>query len=110
VAIRQIAHYQVKPSAVAKVRAAIAEFVAYIEANEPGTRVYTAWQERDDPTRFAHSFIFEDEAAQRAHSQSEAVKRFQAVYKPELVSEGVTFISYALVAEKITNPQSVGDH
>ncbi len=109
-AIRQIAHYQVKPAAVEKVKAAIAEFVAYVEANEPGTRVYTAWQERDEPTRFAHSFIFEDEAAQAAHSRSAAVKRFQAVYKPELVSDGVTFVNYVVVAEKITDPLSSMDH
>jgi quinol monooxygenase YgiN len=52
------------------------EFVPYIKASEPGTRMYMAWQQKDDPTRFVHFFIFENEAAHKAHSQSEAVRRF----------------------------------
>jgi len=63
--IRQIAHYQVKPAAVGAVKAAVAEFVEHVKANEPGTRLYMAWQQADDPTRFAHFFIFEDEARRR---------------------------------------------
>jgi quinol monooxygenase YgiN len=103
-AIRQIARYQVKPAGVGKVKAAIEEFVRYVQAHEPGTRLYTAWQQADDPTQFVHSFIFEDEAAQTAHSRSDEVKRFQAVYRPELVSERVTFTNYTVVAEKIVPP------
>jgi len=98
--IRQIAHYQVKPAAVDRVKRAIAEFVEHVKANEPGTRLYMAWQQADDPTRFAHFFIFDDEAAQQAHSRSDAVERFQSVYSPELVGGGVRFVDYALVAEK----------
>ena len=78
-------------AAVQKVKAAIEEFVRYVRTHEPGTRLYMAWQERDDPTRFAHFFIFDDEAAQTAHSRSDAVKRFQDVYAPELVGERVVF-------------------
>jgi quinol monooxygenase YgiN len=98
--IRQIAHYQVKPEAVDRVKRAIAEFVEHVKANEPGTRLYMAWQQADDPTRFAHFFIFDDEGAQQAHGRSDAVKRFQSVYSPELVGGGVRFVDYALVAEK----------
>ena len=98
--IRQIAHYQVKASAVDRVKQAIQEFVRHVKANEPGTRLYMAWQQRDDPTRFAHFFIFDDGAAQTAHSKSDAVKRFQAVYSPELVDGPVVFTNYELVAEK----------
>jgi len=98
--IRQIAHYQVKASALDRVKQAIQEFVRHVQAKEPGTRLYMAWQQKDDPTRFAHFFIFDDEAAQKAHSQSDAVKRFQAVYAPELVGGGVQFVNYELVAEK----------
>lgn len=66
--IYQTGGYQVKPSAVNKVKKAIREFV------------YLAWQERNNPARFLHLFIFADEAAQARHGQSEAVKRFESVY------------------------------
>jgi quinol monooxygenase YgiN len=93
--IQTIAHYRVKPSAVDKVKRAIAEFVAYIRANEPGTRLYMAWQQEDDPTRFVHFFIFENEAA---HASSDAVKRFEAAYGPELAEGEVVFTDYEVVA------------
>jgi len=60
--------------------------------------MYLAWQQQEHPTRFVHFFIFENEAAHKKHSQSEAVKRFEAAYRPELVSEGVTFTDYNLIA------------
>ena len=97
-AIYTIARYQVRPSGVGKVNQAIEEFVRYVQANEPGSRVYVAWQEKDDPTRFVHFFIFEDEAAREIHSQSAAVKRFEAAYRPELVGGDVVFTDYNLVA------------
>ena len=50
----QTGGYQVKPSAVNKVKQAIKELVAYVQANEPGTQMYLAWQQKDDPTRFLH--------------------------------------------------------
>ena len=77
-AIYTIAQYRVRPSGIEKVKRAIEEFVLYVRANEPGTRMYLAWEEQDDPTRFVHFFIFEDEAAHAAHSRSEAVKRLSS--------------------------------
>lgn len=53
-----------KPAAVEKVKRAIDEFVRYVEKTEPGTEMYLAWQQQDDPTRFLHVFRFKDEAAQ----------------------------------------------
>jgi quinol monooxygenase YgiN len=97
-AIYTIAQYRVKPSGVAKVKRAIEEFVPYVKSNEPGTRMYLAWQQKDDPTRFVHFFIFEDEAAHKVHSQSDAVKRFEAAYRPELDDGDVVFTDYNLVA------------
>jgi quinol monooxygenase YgiN len=88
----------VKPQAVPKVRQAIQEFVRYVQANEPGTRMYVAWQQQSDPTRFVHLFIFEDAAAQTIHSESEAVRRFESIYSPELVGGDVVFTDYDLVA------------
>lgn len=98
--IYQTGGYHVKPEAVGKVKKAIKEFVAYVQANEPGTHMYLAWQKKDDPTHFLHLFIFEDEAAQARHGESEAVKRFEAVYGPELTDEEVEFTDYGMVAGK----------
>jgi len=90
--------YQVRPQAVEKVRQAINEFVKYVQENEPGTQMYLAWQQKDDPTRFMHFFIFKDSAAQSIHSESEAVKRFESIYSPELVGGDVVFTDFNLVA------------
>jgi quinol monooxygenase YgiN len=99
VPIYQTAHYQVQASAVEKVKAAIAEFVEYVAANEPGSRVYAAWQQHDDPTKFVHLFEFADDAAHQAHGRSDAVRRFEAVYGPELAGGPVVFTDYVLVAD-----------
>ena len=96
--IYQTAHYQVKAEAVPRVRAAIEEFVRYVDESEPGTRLYAAWQELADPTRFVHLFIFEDEAAHEAHGRSDAVRRFESVYSPELMGGPVVFTDYEQVA------------
>ena len=77
---------------------AIREFVPYVRAKEPGTRMYLAWQQKDDPTRFVHFFIFEDASAHEAHSRSEAVKHFEARYRPELAAGEVVFTDYNLIA------------
>jgi quinol monooxygenase YgiN len=97
--IYQIATYQVTAEAVDDVRAAIEEFVAYVRDNEPGTTVYAAWQEQDDPTKFAHLFTFADEQAHEAHGESAAVRRFEAVYRPVLAAGPVVFTDYSLVAD-----------
>jgi quinol monooxygenase YgiN len=99
-AIYQTGGYQVKPSAVGKVKTAIEEFVRYVQANEPGTQMYLAWQQKDDPTKFLHLFIFKDEASQTLHGQSDAVKKFESVYSPELVGDEVVFTDYELIAGK----------
>ena len=98
--IYQTGGYQVKPSAVEKVKQAIKEFVSYVQANEPGTHMYLAWQQKDDPTHFLHLFIFENTAAQTRHGQSDAVKRFEAIYSPELVGGEVVFTDYEMIAGK----------
>jgi quinol monooxygenase YgiN len=98
VPIYQTAHYQVNASAVDKVKVAIAEFVEYVAANEPGSLMYTAWQQADDPTKFVHLFEFADEAAHRAHGSSDAVRQFETVYRPELVGGPVVFTDYHQIA------------
>jgi quinol monooxygenase YgiN len=96
--IFQTAHYQVKESAVEKVKAAIEEFVRYVQDNEPHTKFYASWQQQNDPTRFVHLFIFEDEAAHTVHGGSAAVRKFESVYSPELVGGPVVFTDYLDVA------------
>ena len=100
--IYQTAHYQVQASAVDKVKAAIEEFVSYVAASEPGSVMYTAWQQADDPTRFVHLFEFADEAAHQAHGSSDAVRQFEAVYVPELVAGPVVFTNYEQIATNRT--------
>jgi quinol monooxygenase YgiN len=92
--------YRVKPEAVEKIKRAIAEFVDYVKASEPGSQMYLAWQEQDDPTRFVHLFIFADAQAREKHGQSEAVRRFEAAYTPELVGGGVVFTQFEMIAGK----------
>ena len=99
-AIYQTGGYQVRPAAVEKVKRAIREFVPFVQENEPDTQMYLAWQQKLDPTRFLHFFIFRDVAAQALHGQSSAVSRFEAVYSPELVGGNVVFSDYEMVAGK----------
>jgi quinol monooxygenase YgiN len=96
--VYQTAHYQVNESAIPKVKAAIEEFIQYVQQNEPGTKFYASWQQQDDQTRFMHLFIFEDDAAHAVHGGSAAVRRFESVYRPELVGGPVVFTDYLHVA------------
>ncbi|SRR5260370_23808449 len=96
--IQTIAEYRVRPEGVAAVKQAIEEFVPWVKKNEPCTRMYIAWQHQEDPTRFVHFFIFEDEAAHEAHSKSDAVKRFEAAYRPWLAGGHVIFTDYNAIA------------
>jgi quinol monooxygenase YgiN len=98
VPIFTIAEYRVRPDGIPVVTRAIQEFVQYVRDSEPGTRLYAAWQEKNDPSRFVHFFIFENEAALKAHSESAAVKQFEAAYGPELTGGNVVFTDYTLVA------------
>jgi quinol monooxygenase YgiN len=97
-AIFQTAEYRVSFEAVDEVKLAIAKFVAYVRANEPGTLLYAAWQRQDDASRFTHLFIFRDEAAQTAHSESAAVAQFEAAYRPHLIGGDVVFTDFDEVA------------
>ncbi|RKR29893.1 putative quinol monooxygenase [Arthrobacter oryzae] len=99
--ICQTAQYQVQPDAVDRVKEAIEKFVDYVKANEPGTRLYSAWQDVEDPTKFVHVFIFEDEVAHDAHGRSAEVAAFEAVYQPVLTARPVVFTDYAMVASNI---------
>jgi quinol monooxygenase YgiN len=100
--IRQLARYQVRPEALERCLAAIHEFVAYVRANEPGTLRYEVWQERVDPTRFVHIFVFRDAEADRIHSESPEVKKFAGILYPECLAP-VEFIDYQQI---VSNTES----
>jgi quinol monooxygenase YgiN len=67
-------------------------------ASLAGTRIYTAWQQESDPTKFVHLFEFTDEEAHRAHGTSAAVRKFEEVYQPELAAGPVVFTDYLQIA------------
>ncbi len=98
--IRQLARYQVRPEALDVCLAAIRQFVAYVRSNERGTLRYEVWQEREDPTRFVHIFVFRDAEADRAHSESAEVKKFASVLYPECLTP-VEFIDYEQVVSNL---------
>jgi quinol monooxygenase YgiN len=91
--VRQLARYQVRREALDRCLAAIDEFVAYVRAHEPGTLRYEVWQERDDPTRFVHIFVFRDAEADRRHSESAEVRKFASILYPECLAP-VEFVDY----------------
>jgi quinol monooxygenase YgiN len=92
--------YLVKHGEVEKVKRAIKDFVRYVDSQEPGTIMYLAWQQKDNPTRVINLFIFKDSAAQKLHGQSDAVRRFESVYSPELSGGDVLFTDYEMIAGK----------
>jgi quinol monooxygenase YgiN len=95
--IRQLALYEVHKSAIVKVLAAIEEFVTAIRVKQPGTLFYEVWQERENPARFVHLFVFRDDAAHQAHTDAAETKKFASILYPECL-EPVKFVDYHQVA------------
>lgn len=94
--IHELARYEVRADALDEVLAAIHEFVAYVRTNEPGALRYEVWQDAKHPTRFVHIFVWKDEAANRIHGESAAVKKFAGILYPKCLAP-VEFIEYAQV-------------
>ena len=94
--IRELARYEVRPEALEKCLAAIHEFVAHVRSNEAGALRYEVWQEAERPTRFVHLFVWKDEAANRVHGESAAVKKFAGILYPNCVAP-VEFTEYRQV-------------
>ena len=94
--IHELARYEVRPESLETCLAAIHEFVSYVRANEPGALRYEVWQEEDHPTRFVHLFVWKDEAANRVHGESAAVKKFAGVLYSNCIAP-VEFVTYRQV-------------
>jgi quinol monooxygenase YgiN len=94
--IHELARYEVRADALEQAISAIHEFVAYVRENEPGALRYEVWQETDHPTRFVHLFVWRDEAANRLHGESAAVKKFAGILYP-LCLAPVEFTEYRQV-------------
>jgi quinol monooxygenase YgiN len=88
------AQFEAKKEALEVCKQAIQEFVDYVRANEPDTILYTSLQEKENPTRFIHYFIFRDEKAREVHSSSEAVNRFTSILYPNVLAP-VEFTEYS---------------
>jgi quinol monooxygenase YgiN len=82
----------VRPKRLEKSLAAIRKCVDYVRANEPGTLSCEVWQEKSEPTRFVHLFVFRDAEADRIHSESPESKEFADVLYPECLAP-VEFIN-----------------
>jgi len=79
VAIAKTAAFAVRPESLARCEEVIRKFVDDVTSEEAGTRVYVSLRERRDPTRFVHVMVFEDEAAEAAHSDADVNEIVEAV-------------------------------
>lgn len=96
-AIYMTARWSTQPGTETEVILALKEFIQAVQKNEPGTKIYTALQEKGNPNAFMTYFIFENESAREFHRNSEWVKKFTSIIYP--VKEGeVEFTEYQLIA------------
>ena len=94
--IHELARYEVRPEALERCIAAIHEFVAYVRDHEAGALRYEVWQEKTQPTRFVHIFVWKDEEANRIHGESAAVKKFAGILYPNCLAP-VDFVEFRQV-------------
>jgi quinol monooxygenase YgiN len=82
-----LARYTVRPEKLKEVKRAISDFVAEVRRHEPRT-LYLVFRNEDKAT-FLHLMTFENEAAERRHSQSRYVDRFVKKLYPNCVGRPV---------------------
>lgn len=68
--ITVIAHYRARPETADEVRAVLARH-SHASTAEPGCLQFLAYQDSEDPARFALYETYEDDAAFEAHRKSE---------------------------------------
>ncbi len=91
------AKFRVEPEWRDECLEVIREFINDVDRTEPGTRVYLSLQSEDDPNEFLHVFVFDDEAAEKAHRTSSAVMTFTNRLYPRLQAD-VEFRTFRRVA------------
>jgi quinol monooxygenase YgiN len=91
------ARFEVQKAALEVCHAAIQKFVEYVRANGSDTLLYTSLQEKENPTRFLHYFIFRDDPAREIHSSTDAVNHFTSILYPNLLAP-VEFTEYVVLA------------
>lgn len=96
-AIYTTAQWTCKEGSESIVEAALRQFVAAVKENEPGTRIYTALQQKESKTSFMTYFIFEDEKARDFHRSTDWVKHFTEIIYPQN-EELVVFTEFRLIA------------
>ena len=84
--IHMLALYRVRKEKVREVREAVAEFVAAVRENEPGTLFYEAYQGRGDVS-FFHIMTFEDGESEEAHRQTPHMEIFAGKLYPHCEEE-----------------------
>src|SRR5215471_9175389 len=90
-----MARYTVKPEAVKEVKRALAEFISDVRKNEP-RMLYMVFRENGQHA-FIHWMSFENDAAERRHSQSRYNDRFVKKLLPNCTSKA-TFTEFSLFA------------
>src|SRR5437016_11842347 len=90
-----LARYTVRPEKVKEVKRAIAEFIAEVRKHEPRT-LYLVLRENGQHN-FVHWMAFENEAAERRHSQSRYNDRFVKKLLPNCLGKA-SFSEFSLFA------------
>ncbi|MDX1435736.1 MAG: antibiotic biosynthesis monooxygenase family protein [Anaerolineales bacterium] len=91
------ADFKINPDSREIVDQAIRQFIREILENEPGTLLYTSCRDADEPNRYLHFFVFENETAEQRHRATDWVTRFTDVLYPETI-DGVNFNRFDLVS------------
>ena len=94
------ASFRVKPEMLHEAEEVVRQFVAAVKDREPGTRLYVSLQDKDDPTRFLHLMIFEDDCGEDDHSATTWVTDFTDGLAPCL-DGGLTMAEFTELASTV---------
>lgn len=91
-----IVFFEAKAAHAAEFKAAIAENAAASVADEPGCQQFDVAQDPNDPSSFFLYEIYDDEAAFKAHLESDHFKHFDSISAPWTADKKVmTFHRFA---------------
>lgn len=68
--------FEVKPQFLEQAKNLVTYFVLSVRAHEPGTVLYSSFQDADNPCVFTHIMIFKNEEVQQVHRNSNYVMDF----------------------------------